>query len=221
MIRFLSRFTVLFPGFYFIFLGWLTFHSFGHPLWVIFAIFHCYMSPLLVFRFFHVFMKLPNGRVDLNPKVIDGILWLVSYRVQLVHELFHFPEQFLRVIPGAYSLWLSAWGSKMGKNILWAPNIHLYDRASLHFGSDIIVGSGVTISCHAVDRVEGRTVLYYKPIQVGDRVFIGANCVLGPGVVIPNDKKLKFGTMIYQNRTVDLDEMDVTLAKIKSKYLSL
>lgn len=220
MIRFLCRFTILFPLFYYLALGWLAYQSFNNPLMIIIVFVHCYLSPVLMFRFFHFFLKFPHGKVDLNPKVIDCMLWVVSYRAQMVFELFQFPEKFLRVIPEVYGWWLTCWGSKVGRNVIWAPNINIYDRATMNIGSNVIIGSGVTISCHAVDRIKGNTVLFYLPVNIGDDVFIGANAVIGPGVVIPSGKKIKFGTIVYQDRVVDFDDIDVTMKKLKSKYLS-
>lgn len=220
MIRFLSRFTFLFPLFYYIGLVWLIIESWTNHWMILVTIFHCYFAPILLVRFFNAFWKFAEGRVELNPKVIDGMMWVVSYRAQMVYELFPFPEKFIRVIPEVYSLWLNCWGSRVGRNIIWAPNINIFDRCSLNIGNNVIVGSGATMSCHTVDKYKDKIYLFYAPITIGDNVFVGANTVIGPGVNIPAGQKIKFATVVYQDRIVDFDEMDVTVKKLKSKFLS-
>ncbi len=60
-------------------------------------------------------------------------------------------EEILRLIPGLYSFWLRAWGSRVGKLTYWAPQTVILDRGFLEIGDHVIFGAGVRINPHVME----------------------------------------------------------------------
>ena len=69
-------------------------------------------------------------------------------RVSSARRLFlRFPvlEEILRLVPGLYSLWLRAWGSRIGKLTYWAPQTSYSIAGCLDIGDHVVFGAGVRI----------------------------------------------------------------------------
>lgn len=110
--------------------------------------------------------------------------WWGAHQIQLFYDAFPALEALLRLIPGAYSAWLRAWGSRIGRRVHWTPRVDITDRGLLEVGDDVIFGHLVGCYAHVVDRRGGRLMLYSKPIRIGAGAFIGAGSRLGPGARI-------------------------------------
>lgn len=84
----------------------------------------------------------------------------------------------LRISP-FQNLFYGLMGAKMGKNV----NVNtggLADLSMLEFGDNVMIGGGVALVCHAVDR----GFLKLEPTKLGSNVWIGLNSVVMPGCEI-------------------------------------
>ena len=96
-------------------------------------------------------------------------------------------EEILRLVPGLYSLWLRAWGSRIGKLTYWAPQTIILDRGFLDIGDHVIFGAGVRINPHVMER-DPDPVLRLAPVKIGDRAMIGGYSLLTAGTEIADDE---------------------------------
>lgn len=130
--------------------------------------------------------------------------WWGSYQFQLIYIAFPALEALLRLIPGAFSLWLRLWGSRVGQNVVWTPRFLISDRGCLDIGDNVIFGFDVACYCHVIKPKRNNLLLYLKKIEIGDRVFVGGGSQLGPGAKLPADSYLPILTQVYLNRTYSL-----------------
>src|SRR6266851_3058498 len=59
-------------------------------------------------------------------------------------------ELFLQLTPGAFSLWLRLWGSRIGRRVHWTPRVEIADRSMLAVGDDVVFGHKVECYAHAI-----------------------------------------------------------------------
>lgn len=89
-------------------------------------------------------------------------------------------------------------GAKIGRRV-WVNSLGVTDHCNLTFGDDVVVGAGVHMSAHTVER----GVVRIAPVSVGAQstigvgthvqigVEIGANCQIGSMSVIPKFTQLE------------------------------
>lgn len=170
------------------------------PLWLALVCLHPYLTPLIAFRLHGLFFKIKEGPSYFGIDYYSP--WLTAHRLQIVFAVFPVLERVLTVVPGLFSLWLRAWGSKIGRGVLWLPGVEITDRSHLVIGDDVFVGNKVYFSPHVVrDAGEKKFLLYYKRITVGSGSFVGAGSRLGPGAVIPPQSRVPLLTDVYVNQT--------------------
>lgn len=105
------------------------------------------------------------------------------------------------MVPGLYSIWLRAWGSKIGKKIYWPPLMEIADKSLLEVGDYCILGHKSSFYSHVLSPAkDGRTIVYVNKITIGPGSFIGAKCNLGPGVKIAPLTKIDAGTNLSLNQ---------------------
>jgi hypothetical protein len=136
----------------------------------------------------NIFFPLKEGVFDIMAKGYSP--WWGSHMFQVVYMSCPFLEGILRVIPGAYSFWLRLWGSKVGKNVYWTPNIELDDRSLLDIGNNCIVGHKLHFLPHVITPRDGKMSLLFKKITIGNNCFLGAGSRLGPGVMMDDDTSI-------------------------------
>jgi hypothetical protein len=146
------------------------------------AVFMLYGFAPLAYRLHRRLWPLHQGLSRLDRPVYSP--WWGAHQIQLFYDAFPALEALLRLIPGAYSAWLRAWGSRIGRRVHWTPRVDITDRGLLEVGDDVIFGHLVGCYAHVVDRRGGRLMLYSKPIRIGAGAFIGAGSRLGPGARI-------------------------------------
>lgn len=110
--------------------------------------------------------------------------WWGSHQIQSIFIAFPALETILRLIPGAFSVWLRLWGAKVGQGVYWTPSLEIADRSLLEVGDRVMFGHQVGLYGHAIKPKHDDLMLYVKPIKIGHNVFIGAGSRLAPGVVI-------------------------------------
>jgi len=109
--------------------------------------------------------------------------WWACFQCQVVFLRFPVLEEAIRLIPGLYSLWLRAWGSRIGKLTYWAPQTMILDRGFLEIGDQVVFGAGIRLNPHVMER-NPEPVLFLAPIKVGSGAMIGGYSLLTAGTEI-------------------------------------
>lgn len=162
-------------------------------------LFVLYGFPLLAFRVHGIFFPVREGLTRLDrPKYSP---WWGGHQIQLVYISFPSLETAIRMVPGLYSAWMRAWGSKIGKNVYWTPRMQVLDRNLLEIGDNVIFGHIVILCCHVVNPRKNRMTLLVSRIRLGNDSFVGAASRLGPGVTVADGVKLPgFSDLFLKNR---------------------
>ena len=154
-----------------------------------------YAVPLWLYRLITLLAPIREGGSALRRGVWST--WFIAYRLQLIYAYFPFLEGALLAIPGAFSLWLRAWGSRVGKRTFYAATMQITDRGHLDIGDDVFFGNQVYLSPHVVKKKASGGVLYFKRIAIGDGAAVGAGCRLGPGVKVHAGAQVPLLTDLY------------------------
>ncbi len=170
------------------------FYFFKHLNFAFFALalFSIYLLPLLVWRL--TFLKVPEGQQKIGPQQQEGSTWLISHYLQYNFIAFPFLERVLIVIPGAFSVWLRLWGSRVGKKVIWTPNSVIYDRSLLEIEDYAFIGDFSLVGAHILKRKDNEITSVVKKIKIGEKSIVGANSNLGPGTELPDHTFLPSGS---------------------------
>lgn len=160
--------------------------------------FSLYGFPLLIYRIHEYFYPLKEGISYLQGKNYSP--WWGSHQIQVIYIAFPALETLLRLIPGAFSLWLRLWGSKVGKNVYWTPQLEISDRSLIEIGDNVVFGNGVGIYSHIIKPKKQDLLLYVKKVKIGNNVFLGAWNHIAPGVSIIDGTYVPVFTHIYPNK---------------------
>ncbi|MBL7543262.1 MAG: hypothetical protein JNL11_05570 [Bdellovibrionaceae bacterium] len=163
-------------------------------------IFSTYLVPLILWRLLHGKYPLHKGLSPIGILARDGSSWMVAHRLQYLFLTFSSLEKILILIPGLFSLWLRCWGSHIGKSVVWTPNVRILDRTGLHIGSYSFLGEGTILSCHLIVRKQGKLVLLYDSITMGEKVLLGAHAHIGPGAKIKDQELIPTYSKIMKGR---------------------
>jgi hypothetical protein len=144
------------------------------------AFFALYIFPLLCFRIHKLIVHNKEGISYLVTAKYSP--WWGSHQIQQIYIAFPALETFIRLIPGAFSVWLRLWGSKVGSGIYWTPALEITDRNLLEIGDHVIFGHNVGLYCHVIKPKNDQLLLFVRKIRIGSQAFIGAGARLGPGV---------------------------------------
>ncbi|MEK6773534.1 MAG: acyl transferase [Bdellovibrionota bacterium] len=148
-----------------------------------------YLLPLLLFRIHSFFSPVQEGTFDLSKKTYSP--WWTSHMLQYPFIALPWLESLLHFVPGLYSVWLRAWGSKVGKKIFWTPRTEIIDRSLVEIGDSTLIGHMTIMVSHVVDTREGVPKLIVHKVRIGSNCLVGADAQLGPGTLIENGTKLK------------------------------
>lgn len=192
-----GRIVSLFPFFYLVLICSWTVKMFTLYVWWDPLVLLCliYILPLALHRTHFFFFPFADGYWILSEKKYNP--WWASHMFQFPFIACPWIESLLHFIPGLYSFWLRCWGSKIGKDIYWTPRVEIVDRGLIEVGDNAVFGHITALCSHMVAEIEGKPALVVKKIVIGERVFIGADSQLGPGVVIPSRTKLKPKSRLY------------------------
>ncbi|MBD2046414.1 acyl transferase [Coleofasciculus sp. FACHB-64] len=157
-----------------------------------------YGFPLLVYRLHERFYPVKEGISYLGSKEYSP--WWGSHQIQLIYIAFPALETLIRLIPGAFSLWLRLWGAKVGKGVYWTPQLEIADRGLIEVGNRAVFGHGVGIYSHIIKPRKQDLMLYVKKVKIGSNVFLGAWNHIGPGVVVEEGTYVPVATHIYPNK---------------------
>lgn len=170
-------------------------------------LFSFYGFPLLIHKIHDYFYPIEEGISYLGGEKYSP--WWGSHQIQLIYVTFSFLESALRLIPGAFSLWLRLWGAKVGKHVYWTPAIEIPDRSLIEIGDRVLFGHSCGIFPHVIKPKKQDLMLYVKKVKIGSDVFIGAGCKLTPGVTIKDKTFIPANSYLYPN-TVITNESEKT-----------
>lgn len=192
-----GRIVSLFPLFYLIcVISWIL-KMFSMYAWydslVLISI--VYLMPLFFHRVHFMLFPFGDGYWVLAEKKYNP--WWASHMFQYPFIACPWIESLIHFIPGLFSLWLRAWGSKVGKGVFWTPRVEIVDRGLIEIGDRCVVGHITGMCSHMVADIEGQPALVIKKIILGEKVFVGADTQLGPGANIPARTKLKPKSRLY------------------------
>ncbi|MEP0790038.1 acyl transferase [Funiculus sociatus GB2-C1] len=166
-------------------------------------LFSLYGFPLLVYRIHELFYPIKEGISYLGTKEYSP--WWGSHQIQVIYIAFPALETLLRLIPGAFSIWLRLWGAKVGKSVYWTPQLEIADRGLVEIGDRVIFGHGVGIYSHIIKPRKNDLMLYVKKVKIGTNVFLGAWNHVGPGVAVEDETYVPVATHLYPNKKFSKD----------------
>ena len=161
---------------------WLTGTFAAHGLWLVpIAL---YLLPPLVVRATLLLARPREGRIAVTAP--GFLVWWFTAQWQVLFVRLPATEELLRLIPGAYSMWLRLWGARIGSLVYWAPGVAILDRPFLHIGRRVVFGMGVRVNPHVIAPLpEGDVGLHLATIEIGDGALIGGYSLLLPGSSVP------------------------------------
>lgn len=167
----------------------------GNFFFLFSSLFCLYFLPILLKNIHQLFFKIKIGESDIFAK--SYCPWWTNHQLQMLYMSFPFIETSIRLIPGAYTVWLRLWGSRIGKNVYWTPGVTIYDRDLIEISDNCIIGEKALFVAHIISPRNGRGILTIEPIKVEKNAFIGAGTVLSHGCLIKEGALLKAGTELY------------------------
>lgn len=141
-----------------------------------------YGFPLLIYRLHQWRYPVAEGISYLQGDVYSP--WWGSHQIQMIFIAIPPLEAILRLIPGAFSMWLRLWGSTIGRQVYWTPGIEIADRGLLKVGDRVVFGHGVGLYAHVIKPKKSNLMLYVKAISIGSDVFVGAGSRFAAGSAI-------------------------------------
>ena len=166
-------------------------------------LFVVYLAPVLCYRVHELAWPLLPGLSRLDTPQYSP--WWGGHQFQVMYSALPALEAMLRLVPGLYSLWLRAWGSRIGRAVYWTPLVEITDRALLEVGDGAVFGHRVGCYPHFVTRRHGGLYLYVKPIRIGAGAMLGAGSRLGPGARIAAGADLRVLTDVGMDQRVPAD----------------
>jgi NDP-sugar pyrophosphorylase family protein len=163
--------------------------------------FSLYGFPLLIHKIHDYFYPIKEGISYLQGKEYSP--WWGSHQIQSIYITFDFLESALRLIPGAFSLWLRLWGAKVGKNVYWTPKLEIADRSLIEIGDNVVFGQSCGIFSHIVKPKKQNLMLYVKKVKIGSNVFIGAGSYLAPGAIVQDETFVSADSRLYPNTVIE------------------
>ncbi len=106
-----------------------------------------------------------------------------------------------------------------GKNVYIGSCCNFQDQGGVIIGDGVLVGHGTTFATlnHCFEP-ENRSSMIPKPIVVGDRVWIGANVTILPGVTIGDNAVIAAGAVVTKDIPADSIAAGIPARVIKSIY---
>lgn len=142
-----------------------------------------YLAPVFPARLLRESLRGEPGRIAVGTR---GFLkWWAAFQCQVLFLRFPALEEILRCVPGLYSLWLRLWGARVGRLTYWAPGTVILDRGFLDVGDHVVLGAGVRINPHVIERgEEDQLVLLLAPVKIGAGAMVGGYSLLTAGTEI-------------------------------------
>lgn len=156
-----------------------------------------FLINILFFRIFLTFCSSREGSLSADPR----LEWM--YDTYLTQALFCFhwiTESKLFPIP-IRTVMIKALGAKLGKDTF--PSGAITDPFLFSAGDGCVIGYGSILTCHAA--VAGQVKL--AKVELGDRVTIGGNALVYPGVKIGSNSIVAGGAIVLENQVIPPNEI--------------
>lgn len=122
-------------------------------------------------------------------------VWWISNQLQLIYLRFPALEEVLKIVPGLYSAWLRLWGAKIGKDIVWTPQLTIMDRPFMSIGDYALIGTGTRMTSHLVNRNDPKdpmsVTLFLASFTIGESATVGGFSSIGPGCQVDTGELVK------------------------------
>ena len=178
---------------------WFSFRP--SPLQPLILLVILYLLPPLSCRLHQLIFPIKKSLSNLSEAKYSP--WWGVHQIQLLYFAIPQLEAILRIIPGAYSAWLRLWGSRIGKQVYWTPNIEITDRHLLDIGDRVLLGHRCKFLGHVIKPKGETMILFTRTIKIGNDVFVGAGSRIGPGAVIPDGSYLPVLTDVHINQAFE------------------
>ncbi len=160
-----------------------------------------YVAPAFLTRLLDLFRPLNEGTFEVES--VAALSWETARRLQAFYDALPFLEAVLRLIPGAYSVWLRLWGSRIGYGVAWPIELHVADRSLLQIGNRVIVGQRASLSGHKLIVRDGRPFMVVKRVDVRDRAILEPGVTLEAGSHVPKGAIVPSGTLVAMDQTFE------------------
>ena len=187
---------VWFPLAYILLGAWITSLMSGWPLALGMALAWLYILPPLLCQ---LSLKLLGRPISENAAPGSRAFrhWWFLTQLQMIFNRISLLEDLLRLIPGAYGIWLSLWGSRVSPLAYWAKDVLITERYLLDIGPGVVLASYSALSAHLLTQDEqGRQRLIVAPIKIDAGAMIGIRAGIGPGCHIYANETLPAARML-------------------------
>lgn len=176
-----------------------VFVSESWPARTVIAFAWIYLMPPLIARAAVRVFGAPIGEALGQETHAYKVWWFITQLQVLFNRLPIF-EELLRIMPGAYPLWLRLWGARVSMKVYWGPGAMLADRMHVVIGSGVVIGTRAVLAPHlAYKDSAGVFRVTIAPIEIGDDVLVGAYAGIGPGCRIEAGSEIPAASFLRPN----------------------
>lgn len=155
-----------------------------------------YLIPAIVCRITLLFFGYPEGR-NIGQETRAYKVWWFLSQWQVVFNRLPWLEELLRLIPGAYALWLNLWGGRISLFAYWGPGSKILDRYLVRVGPGAVIGAGASITGHlGTLNEDGSFAVDIATVTVCEGTIIGAHARIGPGCQISAHEMVPAGRLL-------------------------
>lgn len=148
-------------------------------------------------------------------------------RTMELNNQYHTPEEIIRImseitgesIDSSFNMFPPFYADfgrniHIGKNVFLNSGCRFQDQGGIFIGDDVLIGHNVVLATinHNLDPFDRHNI--YKPIHIGNRVWIGSNAVITHGVRIGDGAVIAAGAVV--NRDV---EPNTVVGGVPAKFI--
>lgn len=154
-----------------------------------------YLLPPLAARLTLAAFGAPGGRLTQDMRAYK--VWWFLTQLQTLFNRLPMLEEFLRLFPGLYPLWIKLWGGSLSPFAYVSPGVVITDRYLVSVGRGAVLGLMSALAGHAAIRdLAGRFVVIVAAPRVEAEAILGGGAALGPGAILQARAMLPSGRRI-------------------------